>query len=182
MMDSLNKINRRQFFSRLLRIGAAIALPRLVFARHEVLELPVPLPASVVMPSVLADEEPDEAMCRDGDPAWAVNSANWTEEERQQKQQRFDEFVALQDTRHVARKVYLKKVIAQWEADGRATPWEQWHEAHFRKIYSRSRVHAGYVATDDLRVAMGLARQTSDGQTVHHTLGVTGVMKSMKLC
>ena len=83
-MDGLNKINRRQFFSRLLRLGAAIALPRLVFARHEVSELPVPLPASVVVPPVLADEEPDEAMCPD--IARGVNSANWTEEERQQKQ------------------------------------------------------------------------------------------------
>jgi hypothetical protein len=155
MMDGLNKINRRQFFSRLLRLGAAIALPRLVFARHEVFELPVPLPASVVVPPVLADEEPDEAMCPD--IARGINSANWTEEERQQKQQDFDEFTALQDTRRVARKVYLKKVIAQWEADGRATPWEQWHEAHFRKIYARTRVFAGRMATDDLRVAMGLA-------------------------
>jgi len=152
-MDGLNKINRRQFLSRLLRLGAAIALPRLALARPGVLELPVPLPASVVVPPVLADEEPDEAMAPD--IAWGV--ARRTEEERQQAQQRRDEFDALQASRRVARKVYLKKVIAQWEADGRATPWEQWHEAHFRKIYARTRVHAGYMARDDLRVAMGLA-------------------------
>ncbi len=60
-----------------------------------------------------------------------------------------DEFIALQASRVVAREVYLKKVIAQWEADGRATPWEQWHEAHFRKIYTRSRDYAGYRAEDD---------------------------------
>ncbi len=156
-MDGLNKINRRQFLSRLLSLGAAIALPRLVLARHEVLELPVPLPLSVLAPPVLADEEPDEAMCGDGDIAWGFNSANWTEEERQQAQQRFDEFTAQQASRRVARRVYLKKVIAQWEADGRATPWEQWHEAHFKKIYARTRVHAGHMAREDLRVAMGLA-------------------------
>jgi hypothetical protein len=155
MMDSLNKINRRQFFSRLLRLGVAIALPRLVLARHEVLELPVPLPASVLAPPVLADEEPDEV--EGPDIAWSAGNKNWTEEEAQQKQQQFDEFTAQQASRRAARRVYLKKVIAQWEADGRATPWEQWHEAHFRKIYARTHVHAGYMARDDLRVAMGLA-------------------------
>ncbi len=150
-MDDLNKINRRQFLARLLGLGVAIALPRLVLARPEVLELPVPLPESVV-PSVLADEEPDETEGQD--PAFGVNAR---EEDRRQIQQHIDEFVALQASRGVARKVYLKKVIAQWEADGRATPWEQLHEAHFRKVYARSRVYAGYRAEDDLRVAMGLA-------------------------
>jgi len=148
-MDGLNKINRRQFLSRLLRLGAAIALPRLVLARPEVLELPVPLPASVVVLPVLADEEPDEAMAPD--IAWGIGK---TAEEAPQS---FDEFAATQAPLRVARRVYLKKVIAQWEADGRATPWEQWHEAHFKKIYARTRVHAGYMAKDDLRVAMGLA-------------------------
>ncbi len=154
-MYGFNKINRRQFLARLLGLGAAIALPRLVLARPEVLELPVPLPAPVVVPPVLADEEPDEAEGQD--IAWGVGRAQMTEEERQQHQQRTDEFVALQASRRVARKVYLKKVIAQWDADGRATPWEQWHEVHFKKIYARTRVHAGYMARDDLRVAMGLA-------------------------
>ncbi len=153
-MDDLNKINRREFLARLLGLGTAIELPRLVLARPEVLELPVPLPASVV-PPVLADEEPDEAEGRD--IAWGVSQAHWTEEERQQMERQVDEFVALQASRVVAREVYLKKVIAQWEADGCATPWVQWHEAHFRKIYARSRDYAGYMAEDDLRVAMGLA-------------------------
>ncbi len=153
-MDGLNKINRRQFLTRLLGLGAAIALPRLVLARPEVLDLPVPF-APVVVPSVLADEEPDET---EGlDIAWMVDRAQRAQEERQQQ---IAEFVALQASRVVARRVYLKKVIAQWEADGRATPWEQWHEAHFKKVYARSRVYAGYWAEDDLRVAMGLARIT----------------------
>ncbi len=151
-MDDLNKINRRQFLARLLGLGVAIALPRLVLARPDVLELPVPLPASAVVPLVLADEEPDEAEGQD--IAWGVNVGG---EKRQQIQQHIDEFIALQASRGVARQVYLKKVIAQWKVDGCATPWEQLHEAHFRKVYARSRVYAGYRAEDDLRVAMGLA-------------------------
>ncbi len=58
-MDDLNKINRRQFLARLLGLGVAIALPRLVLARPDVLELPVPLPASAVVPLVLARAEDD---------------------------------------------------------------------------------------------------------------------------
>ncbi len=151
-MDDLNKINRRQFLARLLGLGAAIALPRLVLARPDGLELPVPLPAPVVVPPLLADEEPDEVEGLD-----IARGVNATGEKRQQIERQIDEFVALQASRVVARQVYLKKVIAQWKADGCATPWEQWHEAHFRKIYARTRVHAGYMARDDLRVAMGLA-------------------------
>ncbi len=63
-MYGLNKITRRQFLARLLGLGAAIALPRLVLARPEVLELPVPLPASVVVPKPPFHEHPRIALLR----------------------------------------------------------------------------------------------------------------------